>query len=99
MLHLPPSDSQMGRASRGFRESSPTLEEKIWFVAEDDTLPYYPVYETTPAVAQRLIGQCYGFEYYLAAKDLSWLLCENHHDVVLALGSLREPLHRLNRPE
>jgi hypothetical protein len=72
----------------------PDAHERIWFVAEDDQLPYFPVYDATPAVAQRIIGECYGFEYYLIAKDLSWLLCENHHDMVIAVGSVRQRLEQ-----
>src|SRR6187399_1585351 len=45
----------------------PDAHERIWFVAEDDQLPYFPVHDATPAVAQRIIGECYGFEYYLIA--------------------------------
>jgi hypothetical protein len=55
-------------------------------------LPYFPVYDATPAVVQQIIGECYGFEYYLIAKNLSWLLCENHHDMVIAVGGVRQRL-------
>jgi hypothetical protein len=65
---------------------SPNPHESVWFIAEEDQLPYYPVFETTPQVASEIIGQCYGFEYYLVAKDLSWLLCESHHNVMYAVG-------------
>jgi hypothetical protein len=50
------------------------------------------VYDATPAVVQQIIGECYGFEYYLIAKNLSWLLCENHHDMVIAVGGVRQRL-------
>jgi hypothetical protein len=70
----------------------PDPDERIWFVTEDDQLPYFPVYETTPAIAQQVIGQCYGFEYYLIAKDLGWLLCENHHDTLFATGAVHDRL-------
>ena len=53
---------------------------------EDDQLPFYPVYDSTPQAAQAVIGECYAFEYYLIAKDLSWLLCENHHDTLIGVG-------------
>jgi hypothetical protein len=46
------------------------------------------VYDATPAAAQAVIGECYGFEYYLIAKDLSWLLCENHHDTLIGIGEV-----------
>jgi hypothetical protein len=80
---------------KGFTRISalvPDAREKVWFVAEDDQVPYFPVYEATPADAQEVIGECYGFEYYLIAKDLSWLLCENHHDTMIAVGTLQARL-------
>jgi hypothetical protein len=66
----------------------PDARAKVWFVAEDDQLPFYPVYDATPAAAQSVVGECYGFEYYLIAKDLSWLLCENHHDTLIGIGDV-----------
>jgi hypothetical protein len=72
----------------------PDANQKVWFVAEDDQLPFYPVYEATPAAAEQVIGECYAFEYYLISKDLGWLLCENHHDVMFAIGEEVEKLAR-----
>jgi len=68
----------------------PSPSEPIWFIAEDDHLPQYPVFETSAEVAAKIIGECYGFEYYLVAKDLSWLVCETHHNVVCAVGAAVE---------
>jgi hypothetical protein len=81
--------------SRSFQKSdgwrflpriAPDPKELVWFIAEDDQLPQYPVFETTPETASALVGECYGFEYYLVAKNLRWLICENHHNVVYAVG-------------
>ena len=74
---------------------SPDPNESVWFIAEDDQLPRFPVFETTPQVASSILGECYAFEYYLIAKDLSWLICENHHNVIFAIGSTVE--QRLSR--
>ena len=65
----------------------PNPNDSIWFIAEDDELPFYPVYEATPRAIEMLIGECSFFEYYLVAKDMSWLLCENHHDCLIGVGS------------
>jgi hypothetical protein len=81
-----------GKGFARIRSIVPDADERVWFVAEDDQLLYFPVYETTPAVAQQVIGECYYFEYYLIAKDLRWLLCENHHDTVMALGDVHDRL-------
>src|SRR5262249_9104135 len=70
----------------------PDADEKVWFVAEEDELPHFPVYETTPAIAQAVIGECYAFESYLVSKDLRWLLCENHHDALMAIGAVHDRL-------
>jgi hypothetical protein len=68
----------------------PNPSESAWFIAEDDQLPQYPVFETSAEVAVRVIGECYGFEYYMVAKDFSWLVCETHHNVVYAVGAAVE---------
>lgn len=68
----------------------PDPKESIWLIAEEDSLPHYPVLETTPEVASLIIGECYAFEYHLVAKDLSWQLCETHHNTVCAIGSVVE---------
>jgi len=60
--------------------------EVVWFVVEECSLDHYPIYETTPSVATKVIGECYGFEYYLIPKDRRWLLCENHHNRLIGLG-------------
>ncbi len=64
----------------------PQPDELVWFIVEDTSLPFYPVYDATPAAAEMIIGECFGFEYYLIAKDMRWLLCENHHDVLIGIG-------------
>jgi hypothetical protein len=64
----------------------PNKTEKVWFIVEDDQLPLSPVYDASPETIQTVIGECYDFEYYLVAKDLSWLICETHHDMVIAIG-------------
>ena len=67
-------------------EIVPNPEESVWFIAEEDQLAHYPVYETTPKIACQIIGECYGFEFYLVARNFDWLVCETHHGVVHAIG-------------
>jgi hypothetical protein len=84
------SDEAIGRRVKdGWRLLTTLVPEPdglVWFIAEDTDLPFYPVYETTPAAVERILGECFAFEYYLVAKDLSWLLCENHHDSLIGVG-------------
>ncbi|HSI38838.1 MAG TPA: DUF6756 family protein [Methylotenera sp.] len=75
-----------GDAWKHLPELTPNPDELVWFIAEEDQLPYYPVFETTPKFASQIIGECHGFEYYLIAKNLDWLVCETHHDCVFAVG-------------
>ena len=64
----------------------PDPSEKLWFVVEDDSSLHYPVYEANARVIEKVIGECFGFEYYLIPKDKQWLLCENHHNVLIGIG-------------
>ena len=64
----------------------PNNKEKVWFVAEEDEMPFYPIYEGTPESIVRIIGECYSFEYYIIPKSKEWLLCENHHNTVIGSG-------------
>jgi hypothetical protein len=71
-------------------ELVPDPNETVLLICEEDQLNYFPVYEATPKTIQSVISECYGFEYYIVPKDLSWLLCENHHDMMIAVGSIVE---------
>jgi hypothetical protein len=33
-----------------------------------------------------LLGDLYGFEYYIVSKKFEWLLCEDHHGVLIGVG-------------
>jgi len=77
--------------SLGFNRISsivPDPDQKVYFVVEDYNAPFFPICHTTPSIAQRIIGECFGFEYYLIPEDHSWLLCENHHNVIIGVGEL-----------
>jgi hypothetical protein len=76
-----------GDGWRRLAEIAPDPNELVWFIAEEDRLPFYPVFEMTPSDASHVIGECCGFEYYLVSKNYEWLICENHHDTVFAVGS------------
>lgn len=77
---------QGGGGWRRLAQIAPNPDELVWFIAEEDSLPYYPVFETSPALASLVIGECYAFECYMVTKDLTWLDCETHHDVLHAIG-------------
>lgn len=66
----------------------PDPEESLWFVVEDDGGNGFLVYECSASVATRVIGECFGFEYYLVDRSMRWLVCENHHDRLIAVGGV-----------
>ena len=63
----------------------PDMDEKIWFVIQETY--GFRLYLGTISTIQRIIGECAAFEYYLVATDYSWLICENHHDYLIAVGN------------
>lgn len=68
----------------------PNALERCWFIVEGHESEQYHVYEACPEDASAIIGECFGFEYYVAPKDLSWIICENHHGRVIGCGSAVE---------
>ncbi len=79
-----------GDGWRHFTEIVPDADERVWFIAEDFVAPEYSVWEASVRDVQAVIGKCYGFEFYVIQQQLHWLLCENHHDVVVAVGRVVE---------
>ena len=74
----------------------PNPREQCWFIVEGQEGGPYPVYEASPEEAVSIIGECFGFEYYIVPKDLSWLVCENHHGIVIGCGkSVEDAIRRV----
>lgn len=44
------------------------------------------VYDCNPNVIKQIIGECFGFEYYIIDKKKEWLLCKNHHNRLIGIG-------------
>jgi hypothetical protein len=68
-------------------EIVPDPDEPVLFVVEDDMEPFFPVLRATPRAAQAIIGDSFAFEYYLIHPSFVWLLGENHHSTLFAVGS------------
>lgn len=64
----------------------PLTEGNVWLIVEDNLEPFYPVYDCNPRVIKDVIGECFGFEYYIINKNKEWLLCENHHNRLIGIG-------------
>ncbi len=76
----------------------PNADERCWFIVEGQDSGPFPVYDASPKEAVSIIGECFGFEYYIVPKDLSWLLCENHHGTVVGCGKPVEDAIRRAAP-
>lgn len=67
-------------------EYIPHGEKKVWLMVQDDEDDFYPIYDCQADIIGPLIGECFAFEYYIIGKNLSWLLCENHHSILIGTG-------------
>lgn len=88
--HFPTSTSVHFVDGDGWRhliELVPDSNERVWFIAEDFVPPEYSVWEASICDIQAVVGECYPFEYYVIQQQFRWLVCENHHDVVIAVGA------------
>lgn len=84
--NLPAYSRQLDYAYNFLDQIVPVREEKVWLIVEE----YHPIsfrlYLGTVPNIQKVIGECPSFEYYLVACDYSWLVCENHHNYLIAVG-------------
>lgn len=64
----------------------PDLSKNVWLMVEDDQEDYYPIYDCNPSNIGQIIGECFGFEYYVISKNKDWLICENHHSRLIGIG-------------
>lgn len=44
------------------------------------------VFDSTPKAIATVFAECSAFEYFVVPRDLSWLVGENHHDFLIAVG-------------
>jgi hypothetical protein len=56
--------------------------ERYWFIASDESSKYW-VAEASGAGIVETIREMYGFEYYISDLAMTWMLCENHHGVLI----------------
>jgi hypothetical protein len=85
----PASAHYIGEASYGYRyitEVVPPDSAALWLIAGDCLDRSFVVCEGSIEDIRDVIGECFGFEYYVIPKGFDWLLCENHHDILIAVG-------------
>lgn len=88
------SVSNLEKPFEHLEEYIPELERNVWLMVEDDSEGFYPIYDCNPRVIKSVIGECFGFEYYIISKDMTWLLCENHHSILIGSGSFENLQNR-----
>ena len=76
---------------RGYRrltQIAPPSDQRNWLIANVDEVSPGPVlvYEGSLEAMQAVLGACYAFEYYVVSPHFDWLICESHHNVVIATG-------------
>ncbi len=69
-------------------EIIPDLTKNVWFMIEDDQEDFYPIYDVKPTLIGDLLGECFGFEYYIINKNMDWLICETHHNELIGIGDI-----------
>jgi hypothetical protein len=75
-----------GDGAEHLTELVPDADERVWFLAEDFVSPMYSLWEASVRDIQAVLAECYGFEYSIIQRQLRWLLCENHHNFLVAVG-------------
>lgn len=61
-------------------------DEPVYFVVEDTNYKMW-IYEGNVKSIVAVIGNSYCLgEYYLVSKKYDWILCENHHRIVIGAG-------------
>lgn len=63
-------------------------KESVWFVIDDETktLEPYWLYEGKIHSIIAVLNELPFCEYYIISKHLDWILCENHHNILIGCG-------------
>jgi hypothetical protein len=61
-------------------EHIPADAARCWLLTDEEAPS---VYEIETGIAASLIRECELFEYYLVGLDLSWMVVENDHNVIM----------------
>lgn len=62
--------------------------ENIWLIIEDEskTNEHYWLYEGKIYAIVSVLSELPFMEYYIVSKKLDWMLCENHHNILIGCG-------------
>lgn len=73
-----------GRSLQHLLQVVPDANLPVWVVTFWGDPP--EVFSSTPAAIAAVFAECHLFEFFVVPKDLSWLVGENHHDYLIAVG-------------
>jgi len=69
-------------------------ESKVWVVFEDwdhtKKNGSYWLFEGNFGSAINVLNNMHGIEYYIVDKKMHWMVMENHHDILIAVGEPAE---------
>ena len=68
----------------------PDTNALAYLIVLSDSGKLLLVYACTASAAERVLGECYAFEYYLVSSDWKWLICEDQNGVLMAIGEPAE---------
>ena len=67
-------------------------DEKVWFVVEHKGGAKrdgnFWLFEGRLGAIVAVLAETHAFEYYVVSRKLEWLLCENHHDMLIGVGEV-----------
>jgi hypothetical protein len=74
----------------GVLESRLQQEERYWFLASDEHGKYWVADASGRGVLGALRAM-YHFEYYVVDRHMNWLICENHHRMLIEAAAVTDP--------
>lgn len=57
-------------------------QDCFWFIASDESGKYW-VAESNGSSIITVLREMYAFEYYILDRKMTWILCENHHGMLI----------------
>lgn len=68
--------------------------ERYWFIASDSEAKYWVADAAGSGIVSTL-REMYSFEYYIMDRKMTWMLCENHHGMLIE--SILPPERRMTK--
>lgn len=82
----PPATSVKAKKAWKYLETALPLDQSYWFLASEENGKYWAA-EATGAAIVILLRKMYGFESYVIERNLEWILCHNHHNLLIQAGT------------